>query len=187
MRIPSDRKTGIAITKIDAARRQLDTAIDLWFREGDPVSIHTLASAARRIVLDLCGHRGIHLGLFDPSFLPKGKEQEYKNMLRKAETFFKHAKDDPHNSIRFNPKFTEVYLLDAADSFFRLTGSNTLLMTAFWLRVFLFNPKILTRDLVPMVPEADRIKLKKLSRKEFFVAFQSLLPILIKSGHLKPL
>ena len=33
------------VTKLDAARRQLETAITLWFHDGDPVSIHTLAAA----------------------------------------------------------------------------------------------------------------------------------------------
>jgi hypothetical protein len=34
------------ITKLDAARRQLETAIKLYFDEGDPGSIQTLCSAA---------------------------------------------------------------------------------------------------------------------------------------------
>ncbi len=34
------------IVKLDAARRQLAAAIELWFIEGDSVSIHTLAYAA---------------------------------------------------------------------------------------------------------------------------------------------
>ena len=37
----------ITVTKLDAARRQLRTAIRLWFEEGDPVSIHTLAAPGR--------------------------------------------------------------------------------------------------------------------------------------------
>jgi hypothetical protein len=38
--------TKIVVTKLDAARRQLRTAIHLWFNDGDPVSIHALAFAA---------------------------------------------------------------------------------------------------------------------------------------------
>jgi hypothetical protein len=43
----------IEISKLDAAKRQLKTAINLYFSYGDPVSIHTLASAAREILYDL--------------------------------------------------------------------------------------------------------------------------------------
>jgi argininosuccinate synthase len=45
--------TSIIVTKIEAARRQLNTAIELWFNDGDPVSIHTLASSAHQIIHDL--------------------------------------------------------------------------------------------------------------------------------------
>jgi len=41
---------GIMISKLDAARRQLATAITLWFEDRDPVSIHTLVFAAYEII-----------------------------------------------------------------------------------------------------------------------------------------
>jgi len=36
----------IIVTKASAAKSQLETAIQLWFDDADPVSIHTLAVAA---------------------------------------------------------------------------------------------------------------------------------------------
>ena len=44
----------IVITKLDAARRQLDTAIELFFANGDFVSIHALAYAAYTLTRNLC-------------------------------------------------------------------------------------------------------------------------------------
>jgi hypothetical protein len=38
------------LSKLDVARSQLQTAIHLWFHDGDPVSIHTLAYAAYEII-----------------------------------------------------------------------------------------------------------------------------------------
>ena len=35
----------ITVSKLDAAKRQLETVIRLYFFDGDPVSIHTLTSA----------------------------------------------------------------------------------------------------------------------------------------------
>jgi hypothetical protein len=32
----------VRVTKLDAAKKQLETAIMLYFHDGDPVSIHTL-------------------------------------------------------------------------------------------------------------------------------------------------
>ena len=46
------------ISKLDAARRQLDTAVRLYFSEADPVSIHTLAAASYQLIVDVnkaCG------------------------------------------------------------------------------------------------------------------------------------
>ena len=43
----------ISISKLDAACRQLDCAIELWFADGDPVSIHTLACASHQIIHDI--------------------------------------------------------------------------------------------------------------------------------------
>ena len=43
-------RTKITVTKLDAARRQLRTAIRLWFNDGDLVAIHTLAFAAYEII-----------------------------------------------------------------------------------------------------------------------------------------
>ena len=40
----------ITLSKLDAATRQLSTAIELWFDERDAVSVHTLAFAAYEII-----------------------------------------------------------------------------------------------------------------------------------------
>ena len=42
------------LDKISIARTQLLTAIDLFFEDGDPVSIHTLAGAAQEVLAKLC-------------------------------------------------------------------------------------------------------------------------------------
>src|SRR5271165_3353782 len=47
----------LTITKFEAARRQLGTAIVLWFSDDDPVSIHTLACAAYEIIHKLTKKR----------------------------------------------------------------------------------------------------------------------------------
>ena len=43
----------IEVSKLDAARRQLETAIRLFFYDGDFVSTHTLAAAAFNVLNDL--------------------------------------------------------------------------------------------------------------------------------------
>ena len=41
---------GVSVTKLNAAERQLETAILLYFSDKDPVSIHTLCCAAYEVV-----------------------------------------------------------------------------------------------------------------------------------------
>jgi hypothetical protein len=50
----------LRIGKLDAARRQLQTAIALWFDERDPVAIHTLSVAAYEIVHTISKQRDPH-------------------------------------------------------------------------------------------------------------------------------
>src|SRR6266478_5939088 len=42
--------TILKLKKLDAAQRQLRTAITLWFHDGDPVAIHALAFAAYEVI-----------------------------------------------------------------------------------------------------------------------------------------
>jgi hypothetical protein len=53
--------TKIVITKLEAGRRQLRTAIRFWFEDGDPVAIHTLVAATYEI-LDTLAKRP-HFGI----------------------------------------------------------------------------------------------------------------------------
>ena len=49
----------VHITKLAAAERQLRTAIRLYFAKEDELSIHTIASAAYRLLADLKAERGM--------------------------------------------------------------------------------------------------------------------------------
>lgn len=45
------------LSKIDVAKAQLETAIQLYFLEKDPISIHTLASASEEILIKLLNQK----------------------------------------------------------------------------------------------------------------------------------
>jgi hypothetical protein len=47
----------VRLGKLEAARRQLETAIKLYFADGDEVSIHTLTGAAYPLIRDINEHR----------------------------------------------------------------------------------------------------------------------------------
>ena len=65
----------LKIDKLDAARRQLRTAIRLWFNNGDPVAIHTLVSAAHEAVHTLFRRAGFRGLMFDAPHI----KEEYRS------------------------------------------------------------------------------------------------------------
>lgn len=73
------------ITKIDAARRQLDVAIKLWLDEGDLAAVQTLAWAGLTVLRDLARAA-------DP---PVNTGPIFFDIDREAANFLKHADRDP--------------------------------------------------------------------------------------------
>jgi hypothetical protein len=104
----------ITVTKMDAARRQLTTAIELWADEGEPVSIHTLAYSAHKIVHDLNRKKkGPHM-LLDMPNIRKERQGEFANMVARDANFFKHAdgkKYKDQDSIEFTPELNAMFIM----------------------------------------------------------------------------
>lgn len=118
----------ITISKLDAVKRQLETAIHLYFLSRDPVAIHTLASAAHKIITDLNKHRGGSPTLNEKMLSTRvkpGCEKEAYRLLHNAENFFKHADKDPEGTIKFNPDASEVILWESCIKYTELTGEQT--------------------------------------------------------------
>ena len=81
----------ITITKLEAARRQLTTAIRLFFNDDDIASIHTLAGAAREIYESYCKAHGIER-MFDHIQVanPDKNDKALRHVLNGARNFLKH-------------------------------------------------------------------------------------------------
>ena len=115
----------IQITKLDAALRQLRTAIILYFNSADIVSIHTLVAAAYNVLLDIRDHRNDEFTMFkDANEIVDEYKEEFKKMLKKSENFFKHADNDPQSTLTYHPLTAELLLIDACDAYIRLTGEE---------------------------------------------------------------
>jgi len=118
-------KKKLLISKLDAAKRQLETAIRIYFSSGDPVSIHTLTAAAYNVVRDVNKNMGGEKLLAKEGFLEyikEGHEQEVWEIINKAENFFKHADRDHDSTIEFNPAQSEFLILEACSVYAKLSG-----------------------------------------------------------------
>lgn len=123
----ADWEKGLVISKLDAARRQLETAIRLYFHNGDPVSIHTLTAAAYNVIRDITGKRGAPPMLLKDKIFEVVKPEyqtEFRNLINKAENFFKHGDKDHEATLVFNPLLTEILLLDACSQYLQITGED---------------------------------------------------------------
>jgi len=127
--------TDHVVSKIDVARRQLECAIRLYFNSADAISVHTLGSAARNVLLDLCLHRGITAEVFLADMLAKHVKPEHHKRIndsfRRAENFFKHADRDPEGTHSFNPESSGFTLFEATEAYARLTGESTAAMLTY--------------------------------------------------------
>ena len=89
----------IKVNKIEAARRQIDTAIRLLFDNEDPVAIHTLTMAGFRILRDLADKQNSNIKKAAQSFIRPGMEGKFWGSMQSLANFLKHANKDPNGII----------------------------------------------------------------------------------------
>lgn len=105
----------IKLTKFDVAERQLFLAIRLFFREEDPISIHTLSEAASQVLYDIGSSLGAKSILRDTDFIRNEKMREWHQLLFKSRNFFKHADRDRNDTHNFDEILNHFSLIDASN------------------------------------------------------------------------
>jgi hypothetical protein len=114
------------ITKIDAAKAQLATAIRLYFDDRDPISVHTLTTAAGEIVDKICEGKGLvsmRNGLLDN--IPPPRRREVADALNRARNFFKHASSTkPDETLRDFSDDTNLFTIIFVADGLRMLGSE---------------------------------------------------------------
>jgi hypothetical protein len=150
-------------TKIDAARRQLDAAIRLFFALEDPFAVHTIISAAHRILRDLAEQSGrsrFHQtvkGLIRP-----GMEGEFWSAINKNVNFLKHANSDPEATLEFEEEVNDALIAHSCLYYETLGHQLTPDMRGFIWWYMMMKPNLLVksseiRELL-LRPEFHRIR-----------------------------
>jgi hypothetical protein len=100
----------ILVTKMDAAHRQVNAAIRMWFADDDPVAIHTLVAAAHEVIHTLFKRAGLSGLLFDSPVIKDERRSEVAMAIKAPATFFKHAQRDPDKTLSpiFDSALTQV-------------------------------------------------------------------------------
>lgn len=158
----------LTVSKMEAAQRQLRTAIELWFKGGDPVSTHTLAWASHEIIHTLFRRRGFSGLLFDTDIIKDEYRTEYGRWMSKSATFFKHARADPDANDEFDPNRNEALLVASLMGLQKMGEQfgDAECALYFWLTIehpnwFIENPS------GPRLPAGLREKIRKLEKATF--------------------
>lgn len=155
----------LKVGKLEAAQRQIDCAIELWFHDGDPISIHTLAGASEVLLIDLAKHAGIAIHTTEEAVDPQHRAF-MRRMIRTPRNFFKHADSDPTATLEIEDEVNRFMLWGLVQNYPLLSKGTSLNMIVFAKHFEIHNPQFFaTRD-IPQSP--DIIELKRLGKREFF-------------------
>ena len=160
------------VDKLEAACRQLNTAISLWFNDGDAVSIHVLACSAYQIVHDINCRQGGRDLLYDSVIYKDEYRREAINYLKRHYNFFKHADNDRVTTIEFDSIITEGFIMFTLAGLELLGRSPDEVRGAFNIYYSLRNPHLLTEKgkakFINAVPEETRRYVLSMPKQRFF-------------------
>jgi hypothetical protein len=166
----------IRVSKLDAAQRQLRTAIALWFEDGDPVSVHALAFAAYEVFHSVSKHRDPSRRdlLFDSAYVKDGYRKEYLALVKKEAHFFKHADRDPEAILDFCPDVADYFILYAILAHQLCGESQSEEESIFMWWIMFHRTEMLSEEgrkgLANRLPIEHVERIKHLSKSKFFEA-----------------
>ena len=166
------------ITRFEAIRDQISSAIRMFFLWDDLVSAVTLAGAAERVMSDLQPQDGI-IGVDAYSIRSMVnlyiKEEHHKDaakLFRKDYDFFRHADRNATQSHELKESSVTWLIFIAICSFEFLKQEKTMEMRAFIWWFMATNPYWLKAD-APDLPLIMKLKeqISERSKREYFLAF----------------
>jgi hypothetical protein len=157
------------VDKLTGGRRVLNAALNLWFADGDPLAVHTLAAASHGVLADLCRHRGISDKLFDSALVKEEHRKLWIKKVRGPANFLKHADEDPVSELEFNPVLNDLRMMFCLWCLRELGAPQNTLEHAFAVRIGLEYPHFLSEDMFQGTGATDRdvAELRALTRAKF--------------------
>ncbi|MCY1264117.1 hypothetical protein D9M68_455130 [compost metagenome] len=114
------------ITKLEAAKRQLNAAIRLLFSAGDAIAVHSLAVSAASLFSDLADHEPDVTSWREMMREDHGMTPaQIKSVINRSWNFFKHADRDPQGTLEFDAKESEYIIFFATLECGELSETST--------------------------------------------------------------
>lgn len=102
------------VTKLEAAKRQLNTAIRLLFVGEDAIAVHSLAVNAANLLSDLADHKPDITSWREMMREDQGMTSaQIKYVINRSWNFFKHADRNPNEKLEFDVKESEYIVFIA--------------------------------------------------------------------------
>jgi hypothetical protein len=144
--VPLSNEGKLKVTKIEAAVFQLETAIKLWFSDGDPVSMVPLIYSAYEILSKLSKARGIQgQTLEEPDPVLFANEQviaQWKTIFRSDHVFCKHGSADASECHFIATSNFPLVIGDAVRIYLKLGFPTRAYFTAFLTWLQMTHPEI---------------------------------------------
>lgn len=167
----ADPRETITITKLDAARRQLRAAIELWFRDGDPVAIHTLAYGSHEIIHRLFRNKGLNDLMYDSSVIEEEYRGEANIWLKASANFFKHAtqESEPDATKEFHPHLNHLFMVMSITGLLRMGERLSEVEMVFNLWNIIHHPHWFTENILEnRLPVDELSALQEVGKGDFF-------------------
>jgi hypothetical protein len=136
------------LTKKDVARRQLATAIRLFFDECDSVSVYSLAANAWEVIDALCDQNSIlSISRETREHIPSDRDLKRDYINSPYRNFFKHADRDPDAILpSFDESSVDSVIFLAVEDYLRLFKKSPVEFQVFQLWYLAINIEKLSSD-----------------------------------------
>ena len=138
----------VAVTKLDAAARQLDEAVRLFFARADILAVHTLAGAAFQILEDVGAKVGVQSQLRHSDRIAPERRKEWFAALTATQNFLKHANRDAHVVHEYREEGTNFLLFEAVELASRVLPKESRERLAYRLWFVFVQPKCFKAEYV---------------------------------------
>lgn len=130
---PPELPTPWKLTRREVAGRELVTAIQLFFNDGDPVVVHLIAAACEDICVPIVRGKGQKPFRDEIEEMVRPEYLESWRLRQKAPyNFFKHGGANPDEELDFfDPRMNDMKLMSACYDYLRAFGNIPMPATVF--------------------------------------------------------
>lgn len=154
-----------AVTKQEAAARQLRAAVRLFFDGGDTLAVHTLTGAAFQLLADLGKVRGVASPFRSEQYIRPDRVQELNRALNGIQNFLKHADRDPSETLDYADESTVLYLFETVELAYLVLESPAREMLAYRLWFVFSHPDLVNPVMLAGLQAANTVGLDQTDKR----------------------